>query len=72
MFLMDTASLSYIENSAGWELGIGPGIVFVDQGMARTLSTSTAREGIYAFTFSQQGLMVGVGLQGSKITKINR
>ena len=72
MFLMDTTSLDYLENSAGWELGVGPSIVFVDNGMARTLSTSTAREGIYAFTFSQRGLMAGVGLQGSKITKINR
>jgi lipid-binding SYLF domain-containing protein len=71
MFLMDSASLDYLKNSAGWELGVGPSIVFVDEGMARTLSTSTAREGIYAFTFSQQGLMAGMGLQGSKITKIN-
>jgi lipid-binding SYLF domain-containing protein len=71
MFLMDSASLDYLKNSAGWELGVGPSIVFVDDGMARTLSTSTAREGIYAFTFSQQGLMAGMGLQGSKITKIN-
>ena len=71
MFLMDTSSLDYLKNSAGWELGVGPSIVFVDEGTARTLSTSTAREGIYAFTFSQQGLMAGMGIQGSKITKIN-
>ncbi len=71
MFLMDTASLDYLKNSAGWELGVGPSIVFVDEGTARTLSTSTAREGIYAFTFSQQGLMAGMGIQGSKITKIS-
>jgi len=70
MFFMDTASLEYLKNSAGWELGVGPSIVFVDAGMARTLSTSTVKEGIYAFTFSQQGLMAGMGLQGSKITKI--
>jgi lipid-binding SYLF domain-containing protein len=71
MFFMDTASLEYLKNSAGFELGVGPSIVVVDKGMARTLSTSTAQEGIYAFTFSQQGLMAGMGLQGTKITKIN-
>jgi hypothetical protein len=49
---------------------VGPGIVFVDEGLARTLSTSTAQEGIYAFTFSQQGLMTGMGIQGSKTTNI--
>ena len=68
---ISTSALEYFKNSAGFELGVGPSVVVVDAGMARTLSTSTAKEGIYAFTFSQQGLMAGLGLQGSKITKIN-
>lgn len=71
MFFMDAASLDYFKNTAGFELGVGPSVVVVDAGMARTLSTSTAQEGIYAFTFSQKGLMAGLGLQGTKITKIN-
>ncbi|HYC56913.1 MAG TPA: hypothetical protein VEL28_18415 [Candidatus Binatia bacterium] len=40
--------------------------------MARTLSTTTLRDDVYAFTFAQRGLMAGVGLQGSKITRIER
>jgi len=71
LFLMDTASLEYLNKSNGWEIGVGPSIVFVDEGKARTLSTSTVQEGIYAFTFGQKGLMAGIGIQGSKITKIN-
>lgn len=71
MFFMDTASLEYLKNSAGWELGVGPSIVLVDAGMAKSITTSTIKEGIYAFIFSQKGLMAGLGLQGSKITKIN-
>jgi lipid-binding SYLF domain-containing protein len=35
------------------------------------LSTSTVRDDIYAFIFDQKGLMAGLGLQGSKITRIN-
>jgi lipid-binding SYLF domain-containing protein len=27
---------------------------------------------VYAFVFDQKGLMAGMGIQGSKITKINR
>jgi lipid-binding SYLF domain-containing protein len=27
--------------------------------------------GIYAFTFDQRGLMAGLGIQGSKITRID-
>ena len=52
MFFMDTASLEYLKNSAGFELGVGPSIVVVDEGMAKTMTTSTAQKGIYAFIFS--------------------
>lgn len=71
LFFMDQDSLSYLNSSAGWEIGVGPSIVVVDAGVARSLTTTTAREGIYAFIFDQKGLMAGLGLQGSKITKIS-
>jgi lipid-binding SYLF domain-containing protein len=70
MFFMDTESLNYLINSDGWEVGVGPSIVLMDEGIAKTKSTSTLKEGIYAFIFSQKGLMAGMGLQGSKITRI--
>ena len=72
MFFMNDAALQYLNKSDGWELGTGPSIVVVDQGAAGGLSTSTAREDVYAFIFSQTGLMAGLGLQGSKITKIDK
>jgi lipid-binding SYLF domain-containing protein len=71
MFFMDSASLEYLNKSNGWEVGVGPSVVVVDAGKAKTLTTSTAQDGIYAFIFSQKGLMAGLGLQGSKITRIN-
>ena len=71
MFLMNDEALSYLRKSEGWEIGVGPSVVVVDQGLARSLTTSTAKEDIYAFFFDQKGLMAGIGLQGSKITRIN-
>jgi hypothetical protein len=38
--------------------------------MMSTLTTATVQKGIYAFFFDQRGLMGGIGLQGSKITRI--
>jgi len=70
MFLMTDAALDYLDRSAGWEIGVGPSIVIVDAGMARTLTTTTLKDDVYAFVFNQRGLMAGIGLQGSKITKI--
>ena len=70
LFLMSDSAMSYLQNSNGWELGVGPSIVVVDAGMAKSLSTTTAHSDIYAFIFEQKGLMAGAGLQGAKISKI--
>jgi lipid-binding SYLF domain-containing protein len=70
LFFMDNASLQYLDNSDGFELGTGPSLVVLDQGFGKNLSTTTLQQGIYAFIFDQRGLMGGVGIQGSKITKI--
>jgi len=71
LFFMTDAALRHLEESRGWEIGTGPSVVVADEGIARTLTTTTAREDVYAFIFDQSGLMAGLGLQGSKITRIN-
>ena len=68
---MTDAAVQHVETSSGWELGAGPSIVIVDSGIAKTFSTKTANADVYAFTFGQKGLMAGMGLQGSKITKLD-
>lgn len=70
LFFMTDSALKYLDQSEGWEVGVGPSLVVLDEGAARSLSTTTAREDVYAFIFGQQGLMAGLGLQGSKITRI--
>ncbi|MEN6620421.1 MAG: lipid-binding SYLF domain-containing protein [Smithella sp.] len=71
MFLMTDSARSYLDKSDGWEVGVGPSIVVVDEGAAKSLTTTTAKKDVYAFIFGQKGLMAGIGIQGSKITKIN-
>jgi lipid-binding SYLF domain-containing protein len=71
LFFMDEDSLRYLDNSGGFELGTGPSLVVLDSGFGKNLSTTTLQKGIYAFIFDQKGLMGGVGIQGTKITKIN-
>ena len=72
LFIMKDSVLDEFRNSEGFELGVGPSIVVVDAGVARTLTTTTLKDDIYAFIFSQKGLMAGLGVKGSKITKINK
>jgi lipid-binding SYLF domain-containing protein len=70
LFLMDQSAINALDHADGWELGSSPSIVVVDQGIATTLSTTTAHKGIYAYFFNQRGLMGGISLQGSKVTRI--
>jgi lipid-binding SYLF domain-containing protein len=70
MFFMNEKALAELDNAKGFEVGVGPSIVMVDEGMAKTTNTNTLKEDIYAFVFAQKGLMAGLGLQGNKIEKI--
>src|SRR5881398_1844069 len=69
LFLMNQNAVNWVNNTRGWKIGTGPSVVIVDKGMTRSFTTDTIHSGIYAFTFDQQGLMAGLGLQGSKIMR---
>jgi lipid-binding SYLF domain-containing protein len=71
LFLMTQDAVDWVNNTRGWEIGTGPSVVIVDKGMARSFTTDTLHSGIYAFTFDQRGLMAGLGLQGSKIMRLD-
>ncbi|MCF8470131.1 MAG: lipid-binding SYLF domain-containing protein [Parvibaculum sp.] len=72
VFLMNDEAVKYIKESHGWEVGVGPTVVVVDEGAAKDLSTSTLKDDAYAFIFDQKGLMAGVSIEGTKITEIER
>jgi lipid-binding SYLF domain-containing protein len=71
LFFMNESALEYLDKSDGWEIGTGPSIVIVDKGIAKSLSSTTLKENVYAIIFDQKGLMAGIGIQGSKITRIH-
>jgi lipid-binding SYLF domain-containing protein len=72
LFFMSDSALQYLANTDGWEVGVGPSIVVVDAGTAKSLTTTTAKSDVYAFIFDQKGLMAGMGLQGTKISQKDR
>lgn len=72
VFLMTDEAVRYIEKTKGWEVGVGPTVVVVDTGAAKNISTSSLKNDAYAFIFSQQGLMAGVSIEGTKISHIKR
>ena len=72
LFFMSDSALNYLNTSGGFELGVGPSIVVLDEGAARALTSTTIQHDIYAVFFDQRGLMAGLGLQGSKISRMNK
>lgn len=72
VFLMSKKALRYLDKSDGWEFGVGPTVVVVNEGVAKNLSTSTLKSDAYAFIFDQQGLMASLSLEGTKVSLIKR
>lgn len=72
VFLMSEKAVNYVRDTKGWEIGVGPTVVVVDQGVAKNLSSSSLKDDAYAFIFDQQGLMGGVSIEGTKISLIKR
>jgi lipid-binding SYLF domain-containing protein len=72
LFFMNQNSLEYLNRSEGFEIGVGPSVVVVDKGMGKSLTSTTITQDVYAYIFDQKGLMAGMGIQGSKLTRISK
>ncbi|WP_263597747.1 YSC84-related protein, partial [Pseudomonas fluorescens] len=72
VFLMTDKAVDFLRKTKGWEVGVGPTVVGVDEGVAKNLSSTTVKHDAYAFIFDQQGLMAGVSIEGTKISLIKR
>jgi len=72
LFFMTDAALKYLDKSEGFEVGSAPSLVVLDEGKSGSLSTTTLQNDMYAMFFDQKGLMGGLGLQGTKISKIDK
>lgn len=72
VLLMSDKAVNYLASSKGWEIGIGPTVVVVNEGVAKNLSTSTLKDDAYAFITDQQGLMASISIEGTKISPIKR
>ncbi len=72
VFLMNDRAVRYLDKSKGWEFGVGPSLVVVNEGIAKNLSTSTLKNDAYAYIFDQQGLMASLSIEGTKVSPIKK
>ena len=71
MFLMTDAAITQLTSGAGLSVGMGPSVVVVDAGTAKSMTTTTMKSDVFAIIFGQQGLMAGLGIQGQRIVKFD-
>jgi lipid-binding SYLF domain-containing protein len=72
LFFMNESALAYLDKSEGFEVGSGPSLVVLVEGAAKSFTSTTITQDVYAFVFDQKGLMGGLGIQGSKITRVSK
>ena len=71
LFLMNEKALDYLRSTHGWEIGTGPSVVVANAGIGKSLTSTSLKDDVYAFIFNQQGLMAGVSIEGTKVSRIN-
>jgi lipid-binding SYLF domain-containing protein len=71
MFMTEQA-LKEFTSADGWEAGVDADVTLVDIGATGSLDTTTAQSPVIGFNFGEGGLMAGVSVEGTKVTKIDR
>lgn len=69
MAFMDAASLKKFQDSKGWKAGADGSVTLINTGAAAKVDLTRNNQPILGFVVGQSGLMAGVSLDGSKITK---
>ena len=71
VFLTDEA-LSEFRASKGWEAGVDATVAVAQWGAGDDINTKKFKDLVVAFVFGNKGLMAGVSIEGSKITKVEK
>jgi lipid-binding SYLF domain-containing protein len=71
VFLQDDA-LKKFRESSGWEAGVDGSVALAKWGAGKDINSQNFKDPIVGFVFSNKGLMAGISIEGSKISKLER
>ena len=71
LLFMTQGALDKFRNSSGWTVGADATVAVVDIGANGRIDTNTAQQPVVGFVMNNGGLMAGVSLAGTKISKID-
>jgi lipid-binding SYLF domain-containing protein len=70
MLFMTQEALDKFTSSQGWAAGVDATVAVVTVGANGNIDTSTATKPVEAFVLTNAGLMAGVSLEGTKISRL--
>lgn len=70
MFMTGDALADFTEKD-GWEAGVDADVTVVEAGATGSLDTLTSQNPVVAFNFGEEGLMAGLSVEGTKVSKID-
>jgi lipid-binding SYLF domain-containing protein len=69
LFMTDDA-LARFESSRGWTAGVDASVTVLSVGANAQMTSTTAQQPVIGYVLSNQGLMAGVTVDGSRITRL--
>jgi lipid-binding SYLF domain-containing protein len=70
LFMTDDA-LKRFQDSRGWTTGVDASVTLLTAGANAGVSTNTVQQPVIGYVLSNQGLMAGLTIDGTRITRIN-
>jgi lipid-binding SYLF domain-containing protein len=70
LFMTDDA-LSRFQNSSGWTVGADASVTLIAVGAGAQVTTATAQQPVIGYVLSNRGLMAGISLDGTRITRLD-
>jgi lipid-binding SYLF domain-containing protein len=71
ILFMTQDALNKFRSSSGWTAGVDGTVALLKVGANGEIDTNTATQPVEAMVLTNAGLMAGVSLEGTKITKLN-
>jgi lipid-binding SYLF domain-containing protein len=69
LFMTDEA-LTRFENSRGWTAGVDATVTLLSVGANAQVTSATAQQPVIGYVLSNQGIMAGVTIDGSRVTRL--
>jgi lipid-binding SYLF domain-containing protein len=68
---MTDEALRRFEASEGWSVGADASVTLVSVGANAQMTSETAQQPVIGFVLSNRGLMAGVTLNGTRVTRLD-